>query len=170
MDNITSVIFAAFTLFGVGYFLFVIFFGDFGDVDVGFSDGEFSVLLIAGFSAGFGSLGLLGTLSGWSLPLTVLLALGFGYLFGKAGTMILRYVMRQQTKDSIPQMRNLVGMSARVTIDSAEGKTGEVMLEESAYVTRSAAKEVNGMALKRGDIVQIVSVESGLLYVKKKNA
>ncbi len=60
-------------------------------------------------------------------------------------------------------------MSARVTIESAPGKTGEAMIESGAFVTRSAVKEVNGVALYRGDIVEVVNVESGLLYVKKKN-
>lgn len=166
MDNLATVIFAAFTLVGAGYFLFVIFFGDLAD---GAGDSEFGIMLIAAFCAGFGAFGLLGTLSKWSLPLTVVTSLLVGYLMGKAGSSVLRFVLRQQTKDSIPVLHDLVGMAARVTIDSAAGKTGEAMLEGAAHIMRSAVKEVNGEALKRGDVVQVVSVESGLLYVKKKN-
>jgi membrane-bound ClpP family serine protease len=166
MDSLASWIFAAFTLAGVGYFLFVILTGDLAE---GAGDGEFGAMVAAAFAAGFGAFGLLGTLSKWSLPVTLLTAAVFGYALGKFGLWVLRAVMRQQTLDSIPKMGKLVGLSGRVTIDSAAGKTGEAMLDGSAHVTRSAVKEVNGEALKRGDIVQVVSAESGLLYVKKKN-
>lgn len=166
MDTLASWIFAAFTLAGVAYFLFVILTGDLSD---GIGDGEFSLMLFAAFAAGFGAFGLLGTLSGWSLPVTLLTSAVFGYLLGKAALWLLRAVMRQQTLDSIPTMQSLVGLSGRITIDSGAGKTGEAMLEGGAHVERSAVREINGAALKRGDIVQVVSAESGLLYVKKKN-
>lgn len=166
MDSLASWIFAAFTLAGVAYFVFVILTGDLSD---GMGDSEFGLMLAAAFSAGFGAFGLLGTLSGWSLPVTLLTAAVFGYTLGKFAMWLLRVVLRQQTVGSIPTMDALVGLSGRVTIDSAAGKTGEAMLEGGAHVTRSAIREVNGAALKRGDLVQVVSVESGLLYVKKKN-
>lgn len=166
MDNIAALIFAAFTLAGAGYFIFVIFFGDLAD---GAGDSEFGIMLIAAFCAGFGAFGLLGTLSKWSLPLTIVTSVLVGYLMGKAGSAALRYILKQQTKDSIPLMHDLVGLTGRVTIDSAPGKTGEAMLEGAAHITRSAVREVNGESLKRGDVVQVVNVESGLLYVKKKN-
>lgn len=166
MDNIAVVVFAAFTLFGAGYFLFSIFFGDFAD---GGGDADFGIMIIAAFCAGFGAFGLLGALSGWSLILTLLIAVLTGYLMGKVGSTVLRAVLRQQTLDSIPTIRDVVGMTARITIDSPAGKTGEAMVEGAAHIMRSAVKEVNGEALKRGDVVQVVSAESGLLYVKKKN-
>jgi hypothetical protein len=166
MDSVASWIFAAFTLAGVAYFLFVILTGDLSD---GMGDSEFGLMLAAAFAAGFGAFGLLGTLSGWSLPVTLLTAAVFGYALGKFAMWLLRAVMRQQTTNSIPTRHALVGLSGRATIDSAAGKIGEAMLEGGAHVTRSAVKEVNGAALKRGDLVQVVSVESGLLYVKKKN-
>lgn len=166
MDSLASWIFATFTLAGVAYFLFVILTGDLSD---GMGDSEFGLMLAAAFAAGFGAFGLLGMLSGWSLPVTLLTSAVFGYVLGKFAMWLLRVVLRQQTTGSITSMQVLVGLSGRVTIDSPAGKTGEVMLESAEYVARSAAKEVNGAALKRGDLVQVVSVESGLLYVKKKN-
>ena len=166
MESLASWIFAASTLAGVAYFVFVILTGDLSD---GMGDSEFGLMLGAAFAAGFGAFGLLGTLSGWSLPVTLLTAAVFGYALGKFAMWVLGAVMRQQTTGSIQSMQVLVGLSGRVTIDSPAGKTGEVMLEGGAHVTRSAVKEVNGAALKRGDLVQVVSVESGLLYVKKKN-
>lgn len=167
MDSVASWIFAVFTLAGVGYFLFTILTGDLSD---GVGDGEFGLMIAAAFAAGFGAFGLLGTLSGWSLPVTLLTAAVFGYALGKAGLWIVRAVMRQQTLDSIPKLHELVGLSGRVTIDTPAGKIGEAMLDSAAHITRSAVREVNGEALRRGDVVQVVSAESGLLYVKKKNA
>ncbi|MBK9123791.1 MAG: hypothetical protein IPM16_11820 [Chloroflexi bacterium] len=168
MSGILPWVFGAFMLVGTGYFVFSIFFGDVTDSGDG-GDGDFTLLLIAAFCSGFGAMGLLGTSSGWSVLVTVLVAAVFGYTIGKAAIFVLRWVMRQQTTDSIPVQRELIGMSARVTIESAPGKTGEAMIESGAFVTRSAVKEVNGVALHRGDIVEVVNVESGLLYVKKKN-
>lgn len=167
MDNPLSWIFAIITLAGIGYFAFIIIGGELAD---GMGDGEFGGLLIAAFSAGFGAFGLLGTLSQWPLWVTLAAAIGFGYGMGKFGTTILKLVLRQQTQDSISSVDALVGLSGRVTIDTPAGKTGEVMLDGAEHITRSAAKEVSGAALKRGDTVQVVRAESGLLYVKKKNS
>jgi membrane-bound ClpP family serine protease len=166
MDSLASWIFLIVTLLGVGYFLFSIIFGELTD---GIADGEFGTLLIAAFAAGFGAFGLLGSLSGWSLPVTVLFSIGFGIVAGLLVRWLLRLLMRQQTEGSISGMEALIGLTGRVTIDSPAGKTGEAMLEGAQHVTRSAVKEVSGAALKRGDVVQVVNVESGLLYVKKKN-
>jgi hypothetical protein len=165
METVMPWIFAAFTVIGAGYFLFSIFFGDVTDD----GDGEFTLLLLAAFAAGFGAVGLLGTLSEWNGLLTLAAAVGFGYLLGRAGQGLLRFVLRQQTLDSIPTQTQMIGQSGRVTIDTPEGKTGEAMFESGAHVARSAVKEVNGALLRRGDIVQVVNAESGLLYVKKKN-
>lgn len=166
MDNPMSWIFAAITLAGLGYFAFIIIGGELSD---GMGDSEFSGLLISAFAAGFGAFGLLGTLSQWPTWVTVLAAIGFGYGLGKFGTTVLKAVLRQQTEGSITPVDDLVGLSGRATIDSPAGKTGEVILDDTPHITRIAAKEVSGAALKRGDVVQVVCAESGLLYVKKKN-
>lgn len=166
MDNPISWIFLAFTVVGVGYVLFSIIFGELLD---GVTDSEFGLLLAAAFSAGFGAFGLLGMLSGWSLPVTFIAAGAFGFIAGKSVQWVLRLLLRQQTLDSISNTDALIGLSGRVTIDSPAGKTGEAMMEGTPHITRSAVKEVSGAALKRGDLVQVVSAESGLLYVKKKN-
>lgn len=166
MDNPLSWVFAVITLAGLGYFAFIIIGGELSD---GVSDGEFSGLLLAAFAAGFGAFGLLGTLSQWPLWVTIAAAGGFGYGLGKFGLTILKAVLRQQTQDSIQSVEELVGLSGRVTIDTPAGKTGEVILDGAQHITRSAAKEVSGAELKRGDTVQVVRAESGLLYVKKKN-
>lgn len=166
MDNPMSWIFAAITLAGLGYFAFIIIGGELSD---GVGDSEFSGLLISSFAAGFGAFGLLGTLSQWPTWVTILAAIGFGYGLGKFGTTILKAVLGQQTEGSITPVDELVGLSGRVTIDTPAGKVSEIILDSAQHVTRSAAKEVSGSALKRGDVVQVVRAESGLLYVKKKN-
>lgn len=166
MQDPLSWIFGICLVLGVGYLLFTIVLGDFAE---GAGDGDFTLLLGSAFLSGFGAFGLLGVLSQWSLPVTLLSAVGFGYVLGRGGSFLLKAVLRQQTEDSIEVIDRLVGMSARVTIDTPEGKIGEAMVEGGQHITRSAIKEVDGHALKRGDIVQVINAESGLLYVKKKN-
>jgi membrane-bound ClpP family serine protease len=166
MQDPLSWLFGICLVLGVGYLLFTIVLGDLAE---GAGDGEFNLLLGAIFLAGFGAFGLLAVLSQWSLAATLLSAVSFGYVVGRGGLWLLRAVLRQQTQDSIEVIDALVGMSARVTIDTPEGKIGEAMIENGRHITRSAIKEVDGHALKRGDIVQVINAESGLLYVKKKN-
>jgi membrane-bound ClpP family serine protease len=159
-------VFGGIMLLGAGYLLVSLLLGNLAD---GVGDGEFGIILAAAFCAGFGAFGLLGTWSGWSLPVTLIAALGFGYFLGRGAAALLRFVLRQQTENSIEPMSEWVGLPGRATIDSPAGKIGEVMLEGTSHVVRSAAREVNDQPLKRGDVIQVVRVESGLLYVKKKN-
>jgi membrane protein implicated in regulation of membrane protease activity len=169
--NSLTWVFGAMTLIGVVYFLFTILSGNdlFGDlhlpgIDLG--DG-FGCTVLAVFLAGFGSIGLLGVTSGWSLVTTIIAALLFGLVLGRLAVGLLRYVFRQQSGTILAREAQLIGVTARVTIDSPEGKTGEAMIE-GEHVEKFPVKEVNNAALRRGDHVEVVEINGGILYVKKK--
>jgi membrane protein implicated in regulation of membrane protease activity len=168
MTDLTPYIFGAITLVGVLYFLYNIF-GDMGDVDLSADasgDNEFGLMLVAAFMSAFGAFGLLGTLSEWGLPLTLGVAVIAGLLVGRAALVVLRYVTRQQST-VITSGDVLIGATGRVTIDAPAGSTTEVIIEDG-YVAKYAAREIDNHALRRGDHVDIVNVENGTLYVKKK--
>ena len=122
--------------------------------------------VIAAFLAGFGAVGLVGTLLNWSLLLIVLSAAAFGLLVGRMVVRILRFVYNQQSTD-VTSVEELVGSSGRVTINSTAGQTSEVMIE-SGQILKYPIKEVNGAELKRGDTVEVVAVQGRFLHVKKK--
>jgi membrane protein implicated in regulation of membrane protease activity len=173
MDTSNSLtwVFGAMTLLGVLYFLITILSGSdlIGDIDLpGIDVGDgFGCTILAVFLAGFGSIGLLGVSSGWNLVTTIIAALVFGLILGRLAVGLLRYVFRQQSGTIQPREGQLIGTSARVTIDSPEGKTGEAMIE-GEHIEKYPVKEVNGAALRRGDHVEFVEINGGILYVKKK--
>lgn len=164
MNDLLPYIFGAITLAGIIYFAFSLFVGD-HDFSVGDTDGGFAGLILAAFLSVFGVVGLLGTLSGWNLILTLGAALAVGLLMGRVIIAILRLVMRQQTAPIVAE--DLIGTFARVTIDSPAGKTGEAMVEEP-HVTKFPVRETSGAELKRGDQVEVVDFSNGILYVKRK--
>lgn len=171
ISDLTPYIFGAITLAGVLYFLYSIIFGDVsGDagpaLDVPDDAGHFGCTIIAAFLAVFGAVGLLGTLSGWSLLLTLGVAAVFGLVIGRLTMAALRYVVRQQSTER-HNVGDLIGASARMTIDTPAGLTGEAMVE-GAYVNKYPVKDVTDSALSRGDHVEVVDVRDGTLYVKKK--
>jgi membrane protein implicated in regulation of membrane protease activity len=179
--NFMPWIFGAITLIGVVYFLYSIVFGgasdaaDLNDLDVSDigtdvgdteSGTQLGCMVIAAFLSGFGAIGLLGTLSNWGLPATIGVALAIGLVIGHIVMRTLRFVTRQQTAN-VASGNALIGSSARVTIDTPAGKTGEAMLEEE-FVGKYPVKEINSAALQRGDKVEVVNFEGGVLYVKRK--
>jgi membrane-bound ClpP family serine protease len=166
MDNNTLTwVFGAITLLSMGYFAFSVFTNadDIGD----FGEGEFGLTIVAAFFAMFGAMGLLGLLSGWSVLVTLVVALVVGLVSGRVVMGILRFVKRQQSEENPEKINDLIGKSARITIDSPEGKTGEAIIEAN-FVLKYPVKEINNEALQRGDTVEIVDTASGILYVKKK--
>lgn len=166
---------------GVIYLLFSVLFGGIADmdadVDVGggldVNGGDASEVqglgcsVIAAFLAGFGSMGLLGSLSGWSLLFSALAALVFGLIFGRTTIAVLRFVIRQQSND-LMTTNSLIGAFARMTVDTPPGQTGEALVESSSLIKYPVRAEGGEIALKKGDYVEIVRVEQGRLYVKKK--
>jgi len=164
-------VFAVMTLIGVLYFLVTIFTGSdlLGDIDIpGIDLGDgFGFTVLAVFLAGFGSIGLLGSLSGWGLGLTLIAALIFGVILGRMALTLLRWVFKQQSGKIVSREAELIGISGRVTIEVPEGKIGEVMIERD-FVQRYPIKEMNGAALQRGDQVEVVDINGGILTVKKK--
>lgn len=166
METISPFIFGAITLAGMLYFIYSLFFG--GDMDVGDAsgDGDFTLMVAAAFASAFGAVGLLGTLSGWALITTLAFALVFGFVIGRVVLLVLRFVMRQQST-SVSRADGLIGSSARVTIEAPQGAISEAMVE-GQYVQKYAIKEINGAALHRGDVVEVVDTDGSVLFVKKK--
>ncbi len=168
--DILPYIFGAITLAGVLYFLYSLFFGGDGtdSLDVGDAsgDGEFTLMVGAAFASVFGAVGLLGTLSNWNLPLTLVIALALGLAIGRVVLSLLRFVLRQQSTQ-VAHRDKLIGAAGRVTIDTQAGQISEAMVEGD-YVQKHAIKEVNDTALARGDVVEVVDVDNSVLYVKKK--
>jgi membrane protein implicated in regulation of membrane protease activity len=163
--NTLTWIFSGVTLISVIYFLFSVF-TNASEIS-GFDDGEFTLTIAAAFFAMFGAVGLLGILSGWSILITLVVAVLVGLITGRAVMSILRFVMRQQSEENSEKINDLVGKSARVTIDSPAGATGEAMVETN-FVAKYSVKEINSEALQRGDTVEIVDTANGILHVKKK--
>lgn len=127
----------------------------------------FGCSVLAAFMAGFGSIGLAGTMAGWSLPVIVLVALGVGYVLGRVVVSGLKFLRAQQSAPFKASMNDLIGKAARITLDAAKNKTGEAMIEEGE-VGRYPVKEISGAELKRGDVVEVVDVQGRFLHVKKK--
>lgn len=173
MNDLTPYIFGAITLAGVLYFIYSLIFGDvLGDVDVDIAVDlpgdaqEFGLTVLAAFLAGFGAVGLFGTLSEWSLILTLSAAAIFGMVVGGASLKMLRYVIRQQSTD-VTTNDKLVGSVARVTIHTPAGRLGEAMIEDR-YVQKFRILEIGNQELQQGDIVDVIAIDNGTLQVKKK--
>lgn len=168
--DILVVVFGLTTLLGAGYLVFSLVGGGemslFDGIDLGFIDGDgnFGCMVLAVFLAVFGGIGLLGTLSGWNVLLTLVIGSLVGILVGRATLGTLRFVMRQQSEPVRPQ--NLIGWSGRMTINTPAGKTGEAIFEQGS-VTKYPVREVEGQALKQGDQVTVVELSGGILYVRR---
>lgn len=179
--NLTPYLFGAITLAGVLYFVYSLVFGEMGgdhaadahiDVDTHIGGdthgdgGEFGCMIVAAFLAAFGAVGLLGSLSGWNMLVTLVAAVVFGAVIGRGVMSLLRFVVRQQGTE-VSNIESLVGSTARITIDTPAGKTGEAIIEEG-YVAKYPVREAGNNPLTRGDYVEIVEIRNGTLYVKKK--
>lgn len=179
-----EIIFGGIMLAGLAYLVLMII-GGFGDgpdlgiegaLDATGMDAIFGVesdiaglgcSVLATFMAGLGAVGLTGTLSGWN-PLAILLgAVVGGWLLARLAAVVLRFVYRQQSAPVTFSDQDLIGQSARVTIDSAPNTTGEVLIEADT-ILKYPVQEITGAALKRGDLVDIVDVSGRYLRVKKK--
>lgn len=183
MDTTTiSWIFVAIMAIGVTYLLISIVLGDLIDSDIdaevdsaldGFdSDASeargLSCSVISTFLAGFGSVGLLGSLSGFPLILSIIAGIVFGVILGRSLTAVLRYVMRQQSNDLLT-IDVLIGSLARITVDIPAGQTGEALVESDTLIKYAAKAVSDEVALKKGDFVEIMDVKNGRIYVKKKH-
>jgi membrane protein implicated in regulation of membrane protease activity len=122
-------------------------------------------MTIASFMAVFGAIGVVGVLSERSLWLILVVGVVISYAVARLVTELLKYVYRQQDNTAYSK-QDLVGKTARATINSAEGKTGEVMVEMSG-VLKFPVREVNSAALSRGDEVLIVGVDGRYLQVQR---
>lgn len=179
MDTLNSImpwVFGGITLAGVVYFIYNTFLG--GDADLGgevggdlggelgTETGQFGCSVIAAFVSVFGAIGVLGSLSGWNLLATLGVAVGVGVLGARAVYSVLRFVVRQQST-ATTRIEDLIGATARITIDTPPGRLGEAMIE-GQYVEKHTIREESGEALQRGDEVEITDIEGTVLRVRKK--
>lgn len=168
-------VFGAFFAAGLTFLLFSIFFGEAADLsDAGAAlSGDAAELqnlgctAISAFLVGFGSLGLLGTLAGWNLIVSILGGIAMGLLFGRITRTVMRFVLRQQSSDLLTT-ESLIGTQARITVDTPAGQTGEALVEGDSFIKYAVRAANDEIALKKGDYVEIVNVENGRIYVKKK--
>ncbi len=123
--------------------------------------------VLAVFMAAFGAVGLTGVLSGWHLLAILFAALLVGFGIARAAAALLQWVYRHQTAPITFSDSDLIGQSARVTIDSEPGTTGEVLVE-AGEIVKYPVQEINNAALRRGDLVEIVDVQGRYLRVRKK--
>lgn len=137
------------------------------EVDAGEATG-LGCSVLAAFLAGFGAVGLTGSVLNWSPLVLMALALLFGWLLARGVAVFMRFVFDQQSTE-VYSIDTMIGKSARITIDSPAGKTGEAMIEDG-QVLKYPVKEINGQALKRGDIVEVVDINGRFLQVKKKKS
>lgn len=122
-------------------------------------------MVLSVFLAVFGGVGLAGSLAEWDIAVTVLLSLGIGWMLTRVTAAILKPIVTQDSTDVFSKS-SLIGKTARVTIESPAGKTGEVMID-AGQTLKYPVKEVNDEALHRGDTVEIIAVEGRFLKVRK---
>lgn len=134
------------------------------DVDSGLS--QFNLRTIAMGAAGFGAGGLMGTGVGLSEPLSLLMAFGTGLLVGFISWQILRIFYKEQATTSI-QPTDYTGLIGRVNIPITNGKLGMVMVTVKMRKKNMPAKSEDGKPIPSQTQVEIVSVEGGVLIVRK---
>lgn len=176
--------FAAVMTAGVVFLLFSIFFGEVADIDADVDvdidvDGGLDLdvgdgtearglgcTVIAAGMAGFGSVGLMGSLAGWTLLYTVIVAVAFGLLFGRSTMAILNWVVRQQSND-LMTTQSLIGLEARITVDTPPGQIGEAMVQADSIIKYPVRALDETVMLHKGDVVRVYDVVNGRLVVSK---
>ncbi len=186
-----EILYTLFLILGLGYLLLTIF-GGLGDaLDLGMDGAMESVGLdtlfgldfsadsgmgeatglgcsvLAAFMAGFGVLGLVGASAGWNPLLVIGGSVVGGWIMGRGFATVMRYVLAGQSTEGYSS-DSLIGLSARVTINTDAGRTGEVMVNIGEQI-KYAAREINDAPMQRGDVVEIVDVVGHVLHVKKKS-
>lgn len=174
-EYIVEIFFGGIMVVGLAYLILMIF-GladnlEFIDVDgvLGLEGGAFDgfgCALIATFFAFFGAFGLTGTLMNWNPLGNLLMATALGFLLSRVALGGLRLLKRQQSAPIASAVTDLIGKVGQVTIASAAGKTGEVLIEAET-LHKYPIREIDGSALQRGDRVVVLSVEGRYLQVRK---
>jgi membrane-bound ClpP family serine protease len=126
----------------------------------------FGCAVVATFLAFFGAFGLTGTLMNWNPIGNLLTAAALGFLLSRLALGGLRLIKRQQSAPIDHTVTDFIGKVGQVTIASAPGKTGEVLIEAET-VHKYPIREIDGNALQRGDRVVVLSVEGRYLQVRK---
>ncbi len=146
-------------------------FGTDADVDVSGDGGDtdealgISINVLAAFSVGVGAMGLVASLNDWSVLLTVLSSLLFGLLLGRFFQVSMGWLLRQQGGD-VQSAVSLIGLKARVTVDTPAGSLGEALIEEPERM-KYTIQHLQDAPLNKGDTVQVVEVEGSRLKVRR---
>jgi membrane protein implicated in regulation of membrane protease activity len=147
------------------------FSGDTGAVDVETGDTDtdealgISLNVLAAFSVGVGAMGLVASLNDWSVLLTLLASLLFGLLLGRFFQVSMGWLIRQQGGD-VRSSVSLIGLKARVTVDTPAGSLGEALIEEPERM-KYTIQHLQDAPLNKGDTVQVVEVEGSRLKVRR---
>jgi membrane-bound ClpP family serine protease len=188
-DSLIPWFFAAVMAIGVGYLLLSLIFGEVAEAGGGLLESLDGALegvgvdifpealegqdgkgvgcgIIAAFLAGFGVVGLVADLQGAHLLVSIGLATAAGALFGGVFFAGMTFLVKQEVSGTL-RTADLEGLTARVTIQTPPGKTGEAFVVVKNQRRRYPIREINNQALERDDLVKVVSSEGVYLYVEK---
>lgn len=138
------------------------------DVDSGDAESDavgISLNVLAAFAVGVGAMGLVASLNDWSVLLTLLASVMFGLLLGRFFQVSMGWLLRQQGGD-VRSSVSLVGLRARVTVDTPAGSLGEALIEEPERM-KYTIQHLQDAPLNKGDTVQVVEVEGSRLKVRR---
>ena len=121
--------------------------------------------ILSVFFAMFGAVGVAGSLAEWNLAVILLLSTLIGWMIARVTALIMKPLIAEDSTDLFSK-QSLLGKTARVTIESPAGKTGEIMVE-AGQIYKYPVKEINGEALHRGDMVEILEINGRILKVRR---
>jgi len=177
--SFAPVLFGSILVAGVAYILLMFFMGGLADFDIDVDidadasadiDGTseavgISLNVIAAFAVGVGTIGLVASWADWSWILTLLSSVLFGTILGRILQVMLNFAIRSQGGEVLKEI-DLVGSDVRVTVNIPIGKIGEGMIEEPERM-KYAITNLDDEPLNKGDIVRVIQVENGRLFVRK---
>jgi hypothetical protein len=138
-------------------------------VEIGDGSGGVGCGIVAAFMAGFGLIGLAVTMMGGGAGASLLAAVVSGVLAGGLYFGLMSFLIGQQSSSTI-EVADFTGRMARVSTNVPRGDIGDGFLELRGQRNRYPLREVQGKALKRGDLVIVERFEGGILFVRKDEA
>jgi membrane protein implicated in regulation of membrane protease activity len=130
-----------------------------------------SPITIATFITTFGGVGvIMNNVTHFVPAVGVLVAAVSGLAVAGAVFLLYARVATTVQSSSEVQMGELVGMTAEVIAPIPEGNVGEVVLVARGARIRSSARSVDGQAIPRGAMVEIVEEAGNVVIVQKKTS
>lgn len=123
--------------------------------------------LFAAFLVGFGAVGLGVAWLGGSFLLGIVLATVFGFLVGGVYVVVVT-LLDESELDPVVSEPALIGLTAHVIGETPPGAVGEGVLVVQGQRHRFPIRELNGESLQPEDLVTVVRLEEGALYVRKE--